>query len=80
MVCRLMGSWRIARGRVRNSLGFIDAYSDTTFNAAQVARLEEELAAVVPVGDDVGHQTGSLLFFIRQMSNGTHRYLKFIGD
>lgn len=60
-------------------LRFIDPYGDTTFNAAQIAVLEEELASVA--GDDeVGEQAKSLLVFVKQYSDRLHRYLKFIGD
>ncbi|HEV2296778.1 MAG TPA: hypothetical protein VGR35_23250 [Tepidisphaeraceae bacterium] len=60
-------------------LRFIDPYGDTTFNQAQVAELEKELATVDGAGD-VAQQAKSLLSFVKQVHDRTHRYLKFIGD
>jgi hypothetical protein len=60
-------------------LRFIDPYGDTTFNDAQVAVLEQELAAI-DGSDDVAGQARSLLSFVRRVQDRTHRYLKFIGD
>ena len=60
-------------------LRFIDPYGDTTFNAAQVAVLEAELATLVSDGE-VAEQARSLLAFVRLFPDRTHRYLKFIGD
>jgi hypothetical protein len=61
-------------------LRFVDPYGDTTFNAAQVPVLEDELARLARAGDEVAHQAKSLLTFLRQCPDRTHRYLKFIGD
>ena len=60
-------------------LRFVDPYGDTTFNAAQVAVLEEELALVAD-NDEVGEQAKSLLAFVKRHPDRVHRYLKFIGD
>ena|SRR5215217_214482 len=60
-------------------LRFIDPYGDTTFNAAQVAVLEEELASLVN-DEEAAEQAQSLLNFLRGFQERTHRYLKFIGD
>jgi hypothetical protein len=60
-------------------LRFVDPYGDTTFNAAQVAALEKELA-LVPDTDEVGEQAKSLLAFVKRYPDRLHRYLKFIGD
>jgi hypothetical protein len=60
-------------------LRFIDPYGDTTFNAEQVAVLEEELASLASDGE-VAEQARSLLSFLRRFRDCTHRYLKFIGD
>jgi len=64
---------------VSSCLRFIDPYGDTTFNAAQVAALEEELALVAG-NDEVGEQAKSLLAFVKRYPDRLHRYLKFIGD
>jgi hypothetical protein len=61
-------------------LRFVDAYGDTTFNPSQVARLEHELESLATGVDDVAEQARSLLSFVRQIQERTHRYLKFIGD
>ena len=61
-------------------LRFIDPHGDTTFNAAQVAALEAELAALQSAEDDTAGQTRALLSFVRQLGDRTHRYLKFTGD
>jgi hypothetical protein len=60
-------------------LRFIDPYGDTTFNHAQVAILEQELGSLV-ARTDLAEQARSLLAFVRQVKDRTHRYLKFIGD
>ena len=60
-------------------LRFIDPYGDTTFNHTQIAELEKELA-LIRGAEDVAQQARSLLSFVRQVQDRTHRYLKFIGD
>jgi hypothetical protein len=62
-------------------LRFIDPYGDTTFNAAQVAVLEHELASLLASIDGATReQAAALLSFVRRLDDRTHRYLKFIGD
>ena len=60
-------------------LRFINPYGDTTFNEAQVAVLEQELAAI-DAPDEIAGQARSLLAFVREVQDRMHRYLKFIGD
>jgi hypothetical protein len=61
-------------------LRFIDPYGDTTFNAAQVAVLEEELRSVCDSTGEAAGQARSLLQFVTQFKDRLHCYLKFIGD
>src|SRR5689334_2199290 len=61
-------------------LRFVDPYGDATFNAAQVAVLEEELGIVATGPDEVAAQARALLEFVKAFPDRLHRYLKFIGD
>jgi hypothetical protein len=63
-------------------LKFIAPWEDTTFNAAQVAALEQELLFVLQGGAEreVMEQAKALLEFVRSLPERTHSYLKFIGD
>src|SRR4051794_2553533 len=61
-------------------LRFIDPYGDTTFNAAQVAILEQELAAIRSTHSELAGQADALMAFLKRVGDRTHRYLKFIGD
>jgi hypothetical protein len=59
---------------------FVDPYGDTTFNAAQIACLESELALFVNANGVLAEQARSLLQFISSRQDRTHLYIKFIGD
>jgi hypothetical protein len=61
-------------------LRFIDPYGDTTFNAAQVAVLEQELKSVCGTTGEAAAQAQSLLQFVTQFKDRVHCFLKFIGD
>jgi hypothetical protein len=61
-------------------LRFIDPYDDTTFNAAQVAALEQELSSLSAGDHEVAEHARALLEFVRRFGDRTHRYLKFTGD
>ena len=69
-----------AAGIASPCLRFVDPYGDTTFNAAQVGVLAEELQAVAAVGGPAAEQARSLRAFIQRVPDRLHRYLKFIGD
>ena len=69
-----------AAGDASPCLRFVDPYGDTTFNAAQVDVLANELQAVAKADGPACDQARSLLVFIECIPDRLHRYLKFIGD
>ena len=79
MVRRSTDACRNVRHQVLSACAFINPYGDTTFNEAQVAVLEQELAAI-DAPDEIAGQARSLLAFVREVQDRMHRYLKFIGD
>lgn len=63
-------------------IGFIDEYGDTTFNSLQVeAALITELRIILEKADSEDRTfIEKIIELAEKVKNGTHLYLKFIGD
>ncbi|MCA1701848.1 MAG: hypothetical protein LC808_00670 [Actinobacteria bacterium] len=72
----------LARAGDAGQLRYVDPYGDTYFNPLQARHLQAEWADLMRSDDEGPLQdvASAIQDMIRRVANGSHLYLKFVGD